>query len=53
MLNFVIRMKNVELIELGKHKIKPWYFSPYPIELGRTNNFLCVSIVFVCVYVWE
>ena len=53
LLNFVIRMKNVELIELGKHKIKPWYFSPYPIELGRTNNFLCVSIVFVCVYVWE
>ena len=25
------RMKNVELIELGRHRIKPWYFSPYPI----------------------
>lgn len=26
----VTRMKNVEMIELGLHKISPWYFSPYP-----------------------
>lgn len=26
----VTRMKNVDMIELGKHKIKPWYFAPYP-----------------------
>ena len=26
----VTRMKNIELIELGKHRIQPWYFSPYP-----------------------
>lgn len=26
----VTRMKNVDMIELGRHKIKPWYFSPYP-----------------------
>ena len=26
----ITRMKNIELIELGKHQIKPWYFSPYP-----------------------
>jgi len=26
----VTRMKNVEMIELGRHRIKPWYFSPYP-----------------------
>lgn len=26
----VTRMKNIEMIELGKHRIKPWYFSPYP-----------------------
>lgn len=26
----VTRMKNVEMIELGKHRIKPWYFAPYP-----------------------
>ena len=29
----VTRMKNIELIELGKHRIKPWYFSPYPQEM--------------------
>jgi len=26
----VTRMKNIELIELGQFRIKPWYFSPYP-----------------------
>lgn len=26
----VTRMKNIEMIELGKHRIKPWYFAPYP-----------------------
>ena len=28
--DFFSRMKNVEMIELGRHRIKPWYFSPYP-----------------------
>jgi len=23
-------MKNIDMIELGKHRIKPWYFAPYP-----------------------
>ena len=31
--DIITRMKNIELIELGKHRIKPWYFSPYPQEL--------------------
>ncbi|XP_030555967.1 histone acetyltransferase Tip60-like [Drosophila novamexicana] len=31
--NVVARMKNVEIIELGRYRIKPWYFSPYPEEL--------------------
>lgn len=26
----VTRMKNIEMIELGMHRIRPWYFSPYP-----------------------
>ena len=26
----VTRVKNVQMIELGKHRIKPWYFAPYP-----------------------
>lgn len=28
--DIVTRMKNIELIELGRHRIKPWYFAPYP-----------------------
>ncbi|XP_068146180.1 histone acetyltransferase Tip60-like [Drosophila tropicalis] len=26
-------IKNVALIELGRNRIVPWYFSPYPIEM--------------------
>lgn len=33
----VTRMKNVEMIELGKHRIKPWYFSPYPQVVKRSK----------------
>ena len=28
--DIVTRMKNVEMIEIGPHRIRPWYFSPYP-----------------------
>lgn len=35
----VTRMKNIDLIELGKHRIKPWYFAPYP-QVGSTAHFL-------------
>lgn len=28
--DLVTRMKNIEMIELGRHRIKPWYFAPYP-----------------------
>ncbi|XP_075887650.1 histone acetyltransferase KAT5-like isoform X2 [Nelusetta ayraudi] len=31
--DIVTRMKNIESIELGRHRLKPWYFSPYPQEL--------------------
>ncbi|XP_077978373.1 histone acetyltransferase KAT5-like [Glandiceps talaboti] len=38
----VTRMKNVDLVELGRHRIRPWYFSPYPIELTNCPTiFLC------------
>jgi len=40
--DIVTRMKNIELIELGKHRIKPWYFSPYPQEL------VALSCIFLC-----
>ncbi|CAB4067688.1 TIP60 [Lepeophtheirus salmonis] len=39
----VTRMKNIELIELGRHRIRPWYFSPYPQDL--------VSLP--CIYICE
>ena len=28
--DLITRMKNIEMIELGGHRIRPWYFSPYP-----------------------
>lgn len=39
----ITRMKNIGLIELGKHRIKPWYFAPYPQEM--------VSLP--CIYICE
>lgn len=27
------RIRNIDLIEIGQHQIKPWYFSPYPQRL--------------------
>ncbi|KAH8289162.1 hypothetical protein KR054_001062 [Drosophila jambulina] len=41
----VTRMKNVEMIELGRHRIKPWYFSPYPQELCQMP---CIYICEFC-----
>ncbi|XP_014274750.1 histone acetyltransferase Tip60 [Halyomorpha halys] len=38
----VTRMKNVEMIELGLHRIRPWYFSPYPQEL------IDLSCIYIC-----
>ena len=31
----VTRMKNVDLIEIGQYRIKPWYFSPYPQVIDK------------------
>ncbi|VDP39642.1 unnamed protein product [Schistosoma margrebowiei] len=38
----VTRMRNLEWIELGRYRIKPWYFSPYPQELAS------VPCVYIC-----
>ncbi|KAL1138482.1 hypothetical protein AAG570_008545 [Ranatra chinensis] len=38
-------MKNVEMIELGLHRIRPWYFSPYPQELVHLP---CIYICEFC-----
>ena len=32
--DIVTRIRNIEMIELGKFRIKPWYFSPYPEVLS-------------------
>jgi len=40
--DMITRIKNIDMIELGKHRIKPWYFSPYPQELTSLPCiFLC------------
>lgn len=49
--DIVTRMKNIDLIELGRHRIKPWYFAPYPqVGLYGKHSFLgsyfCMSSVF-------
>jgi histone acetyltransferase HTATIP len=41
----VTRMKNVQMIELGRHRIKPWYFAPYPQELAMMP---CIYICEFC-----
>ena len=44
------RIKNIEMIEMGRFRISPWYFSPYPIELTQVNFLnLCnlCQIIFV------
>ena len=44
----VTRMKNIELIELGKHRIRPWYFSPYPQV--KPHFFHAIPYCFYCQY---
>lgn len=40
----VTRIKNIQMIYLGRHLIEPWYFAPYPQELSS------VDIVYICEY---
>eukprot|EP00007_Cunea_sp_BSH-02190019_P008164 CAMPEP_0174235046 /NCGR_PEP_ID=MMETSP0417-20130205/4606_1 /TAXON_ID=242541 /ORGANISM="Mayorella sp, Strain BSH-02190019" /LENGTH=1029 /DNA_ID=CAMNT_0015313491 /DNA_START=136 /DNA_END=3225 /DNA_ORIENTATION=- len=38
----ITKMKNVNLIELGKFEIDTWYFSPYPEEFSHVDKlYLC------------
>ncbi|KAL1489884.1 hypothetical protein ABEB36_013811 [Hypothenemus hampei] len=43
--DIVTRMKNIDMIELGPHRIKPWYFAPYPQEMV---NLSCIYICEFC-----
>jgi len=36
------RIKNIHEIEMGRSRIKPWYFSPYPQEL------IHLPIIYIC-----
>lgn len=38
----ITRMKNIEMIQLGGHRIRPWYFAPYPQEL------VSLPCIFIC-----
>ncbi|KAK7601085.1 hypothetical protein V9T40_008526 [Parthenolecanium corni] len=40
--DIITRMKNIEMIVLGKHRIRPWYFSPYP------QAFTKLPCIFIC-----
>lgn len=39
------RIKNIDLLELGRHRIRPWYFSPYPQELVSLS---CIHLCEFC-----
>ena len=38
----VTRIKNISMVELGRFRMKPWYFSPYPEELTAE------PIIYIC-----
>jgi hypothetical protein len=45
----VTKIKNVEMIELGKHKMDTWYFSPYPSELFPNNKQQNpIDVLYIC-----
>jgi histone acetyltransferase HTATIP len=40
--DILTRIRNIEAIELGKHRIQPWYFSPYPQE------YITLPCIYLC-----
>ncbi|XP_017859896.1 PREDICTED: histone acetyltransferase Tip60-like [Drosophila arizonae] len=43
--NIVACIKNVKMIELGRYRIAPWYFSPYPEQLCHED---CIYLCEFC-----
>lgn len=41
----VARVKNLNKIQMGKHEVETWYFSPYPIEYAHID---CLYICEMC-----
>jgi hypothetical protein len=45
----ITKVKNVEMIELGKHRMETWYFSPYPPEFFPNNQQNDpIDILYIC-----
>lgn len=40
--DIITRVRNIDLIEIGRHQIRPWYFSPYPQKLTT------LPCIFIC-----
>lgn len=38
----ISRVKNLDRIQIGKHEVEAWYFSPYPIEFAH------IPILYIC-----
>ncbi|GAA5851699.1 hypothetical protein JCM8547_001177 [Rhodosporidiobolus lusitaniae] len=38
----VARVKNLDRIQMGKHLVEAWYFSPYPVEFAHT------PVLYIC-----
>ena len=38
----ISRVRNLDRIQMGKHEIEPWYFSPYPVEFSDSD------MVYIC-----
>ncbi|CAH0400074.1 unnamed protein product [Chilo suppressalis] len=46
--DLVTRMKNIEMIELGRHRIRPWYFAPYPQLLVDFQEMVNLPCIYIC-----
>lgn len=44
----ISRVKNIDRIELGKHVVDTWYFSPYPAEICGTAGDATIYICDFC-----
>ena len=43
----ISRVRNLTRIQMGKHEIEPWYFSPYPSEFSDSD------MVYICEFCLE
>ena len=41
----VSRVKNLNMIQMGRHQIEAWYFSPYPVEYAHID---CLYLCEMC-----